>query len=343
MNDIHVKDLMSVTVVCISPQTELTVALQVMLDNRYSCMVVVEEELPVGIITERDIVRLMTEFLSHRPFDSIRVAEVMSAPVMTVSETTTLFDALVVSNSQKIRHMPVVNGEGAMIGLVTQSDLTQAHFRIFERQREIIDRSVTERTRELQQANELLLSLSMVDALTGIGNRRAMQVDLDHTHPQAIRYKRTYCVALFDVDYFKLYNDFYGHTAGDTALRLIAEHLLSCIRKSDRLYRYGGEEFLLLMPETNLQGALILTERTLASFIALNIPHQQSPFGHITLSCGVACQSEETGFPAWTELVDLADRGLYVSKKSGRNRVTGIPAEGADKTAGEMILPKAEK
>lgn len=330
MDDIHVRDLMSANVVCIPPQTELMVALQSMLDNRYSCMVVVDKELPVGIITERDIVRLMAEFLSNRPFVTVRVVEVMSTPVMTVSESTTLFDALVVSNSQKIRHLPVVNEQGMMTGLVTQSDLAQAHFRIFERQREIIERSVTERTRELQQANDQLLSLSMIDALTGIGNRRAMEVDLEHSHPQALRYKRAYSVALFDVDNFKLYNDYYGHKGGDTALRLIAEHLLSGIRKSDRLYRYGGEEILLLMPETNLQGAMILTERTLAGFAVLNIPHELSPFGHITLSCGVACQSEESGSATWAGLVDLADRGLYLSKKNGRNRVTSIPVDDAD-------------
>jgi diguanylate cyclase (GGDEF)-like protein len=329
MDDIHVRDLMSATVVSITPETGLAEAIQAMLDNRYSCLVVVEGRLPVGIITERDIVRLLAEFLTSRLFATIPVAEVMSAPVVTVTEDTTLFDALVVSNSQKIRHLPVVDGQGRMTGLVTQSDLAQAHFRIFERQREIIERSVHERTRELQQANDQLRSLSMVDALTGIGNRRAMQVDLDHTHPQAVRYKRAYSVALFDVDYFKLYNDCYGHQAGDAALRRIAEHLQASIRKSDRLYRYGGEEILLLMPETSLHGALILAERILEGLAGLTIAHRQSPLGHLTLSCGVACQTEEGGYPSWEGLVDLADRGLYAAKRSGRNRVTIIPPEDA--------------
>jgi diguanylate cyclase (GGDEF)-like protein len=308
-------------------------AIQAMLDNRYSCLVVVDEQRPVGIITERDIVRLMAEFLSCRPFDSVTVVEVMSKPVMTVTETTTLFDALVVSNSQKIRHLPVVDEQGRMSGLVTQSHLAQAHFRIYERQREIIERSVSERTWDLQQANEQLRSLSMVDALTGIGNRRAMQVDLEHTHPQAVRYKRTYSVVLFDVDYFKLYNDFYGHKAGDTALRRIAEHLQASIRKSDRLYRYGGEEILLLMPETGLAGAIILAERTLATFSDLNIAHEQSSYGHVTLSCGVASQTEVGGYPSWEGVVDLADRGLYVAKRSGRNRAAVFtPEETIDDT-----------
>lgn len=329
MEDIHVRDLMSANVVSITPQAELMEVIHTMLDNRYSCMVVVDGGLPVGIVTERDIVRLMAEFLTNRPFSSIKVAEVMSSPVMTISAETTLFDALVVSSSQQIRHLPVVDRDGLMMGLVTQSDLARAHFRIFEKQREIIELSVTERTRELQQANEQLRSLSMVDSLTGLGNRRAMEVDLDHTHAQAVRYKRTYTVAIFDVDYFKLYNDTYGHKAGDTALRRIAEQLQSSIRKSDRLYRYGGEEILLVMPETNLYGALILAERTLAGFDEVNIIHEKSPFGHITLSCGLACQVEQDGYPNWEGLVDLADRGLYASKSRGRNLVTIIPPEDA--------------
>lgn len=329
MEDIHVRDLMSANVVTITPQAELMEVIHTMLNNRYSCMVVVDGRRPVGIVTERDIVRLLAEFLTSRLFSSIKVAEVMSSPVMTVSGGTTLFDALVVSNSQQIRHLPVVDEEGLMVGLVTQSDLARAHFRIFEKQREIIEFSVTERTRELQQANEQLRSLSMVDSLTGLGNRRAMEVDLDHTHAQAVRYKRTYTVAIFDVDYFKLYNDTYGHKAGDTALRRISEHLQSCIRKSDRLYRYGGEEILLVLPETNLHGAMILAERTLAGFAGLNIAHRKSPFGHITLSCGLACQAEDDGYPSWDGLVDLADRGLYASKSRGRNLVTIIPPEDA--------------
>ena len=169
----------------------------------------------------------------------------------------------------------------------------------------------------------------MVDALTGLGNRRAMEVDLEHTHVQAVRYNRSYAVALFDIDFFKLYNDHYGHKAGDDALRTVSGQLLSCIRKCDRLYRYGGEEILMLLPETSLYGALILVDRILAGFADLNIPHEKSSFGFVTLSCGVASQVEENGYDKWEGLVDLADRGLYASKRGGRNRSTIIPPEDA--------------
>lgn len=328
-SDILISSLMTANVTCTTASAYLSDIIQNMIDNRYSCMVVVENDMPIGIITERDIVRLMGLFITDRPQCPMRVADVMSVPVATVSETTTLFEALVISSSQKIRHLPVVNTSGHLIGLVTQSDLAKSLFTVYENQNEIIERSVTERTQELVRANEKLKSLSLVDSLTGLGNRRAMEVDLEHTHSQALRYNRSYSVALFDVDHFKLYNDCYGHKGGDIALRQISEYLQKSIRTCDRLYRYGGEEILLIMPETTLYGALILADRTLAGLAEMNIPHEKSPHRFVTLSCGVASQIEVNGYDNWEALVDLADRGLYASKNSGRNRATIIPPEDA--------------
>ncbi|OGU16468.1 MAG: hypothetical protein A2076_03560 [Geobacteraceae bacterium GWC2_53_11] len=339
--DILVSSLMTSNVISTSSSAYLGDVIQSMIDNRYSCMVVVENGKPVGIVTERDIVRLMGVFISDRPQGPVRVANVMSVPVETVSEETTLFEALVISSAQKIRHLPVIDKSGRMVGLVTQSDLAKAHFKIYENQRDLIEQSVTQRTQELLQSNEELKSLSLVDGLTGLGNRRAMEVDLEHTHSQALRYNRSYSVALFDVDHFKLYNDCYGHKAGDSALRHISEYLQKSIRTCDRLYRYGGEEILLIMPETTLYGALILADRTLAGLADMNIPHEQSSFGCVTLSCGVASQVEVNGYEGWEDLVDLADRGLYASKNNGRNRATIIPPEDAvDDSVPRMHGPK---
>jgi diguanylate cyclase (GGDEF)-like protein len=327
--DILVSSLMTANVISTTANAQLTDVIQSMVDNRYSCMVVVEDGLPIGIITERDIVRIMGQFISDRPQPPVQVADFMSVPVATVPENTNLFEALVISSAQKIRHLPVVSAEGRLVGLVTQSDLAKAHFKIYDKQREIIELYVTQRTQELLLANEQLRSFSLVDALTGLGNRRAMEVDLEHTHSQALRYKRSYSVALFDVDHFKLYNDCYGHKAGDSALRRISEQLQKSIRTCDRLYRYGGEEILLIMPETALYGALILADRTLAGLADLKIPHEMSSHGIITLSCGIATQVESGGYDSWEGLVDLADRGLYASKNNGRNCATIIPPEDA--------------
>lgn len=328
--DILVSSLMTANVTSTTAEANLADVIQSMIDKHYSCMVVVDHDRPIGIITERDIVRLMGLFISAGPPCPMRIADVMSVPVATITEDTDLFEALVISSAQKIRHLPVVDSSGKLIGLVTQSDLAATHFKIYEKQREIIEHSVTQRTQELLQSNEQLKSLSLVDSLTGLGNRRAMEVDLEHTHSQALRYNRSYSVALFDVDHFKLYNDSYGHKAGDTALRDISCHLQKSIRTCDRLYRYGGEEILLILPETTLYGALILADRTLASLAELSIPHEKSSHGFLTLSCGVASQVEVNGYKKWEDLVDLADRGLYASKNNGRNRTTIIPPEDAN-------------
>jgi diguanylate cyclase (GGDEF)-like protein len=180
-------------------------------------------------------------------------------------------------------------------------------------------------------------SLMLVDSLTGLGNHRAMEADLEYTHNQALRYNRSYSVALFDVDHFKLYNECYGQEAGDAALRKISAHLMKIIRSCDRIFRFGGEEFLLIMPETTLYGALILVDRILASVAELGIAHEKSSYECITLSCGVASQVEVNGYDSWEGLVDLADRSLYVSKSNGRNRATIIPPEDAvDSTVPRM-------
>ncbi len=327
--EVLVTSLMTADVPITTANADLADVIQSMIDNHFTCMVVVENDMPIGIITERDIVRLMGLFIADKPQPPMLVADFMSVPLATASEEMTLFEALVITSAQKIRHLPVVNPSGRLIGLVTQFDLAKAHFSIYLKQRDTIEQSVTQRTRELLQVNEQLKSLSLVDPLTGLGNRRAMETDLEHTHCQAVRYKRSYSVALFDVDHFKLYNDCYGHMAGDNALRRISEHLMKSIRTSDRFYRYGGEEILLIMPETSLNGALILADRILASLADLNIPHEKSPHKFITLSCGVASQVEENGYDSWIDLVDLADRGLYASKNNGRNCTTIIPPEDA--------------
>lgn len=200
---------------------------------------------------------------------------------------------------------------------------------ILAEQRDVIVHSVSQRNRELQLSNEQLKALSLVDSLTGLGNRRAMTCELERTHKQSIRYNRPYSVALFDVDHFSRYNDCYGERDGDAVLQRTSEYLRQSTRSCDRIYRFGGEEFLMILPETSLHGTLILADRVLAGLAGLKIPHEKSSLGVVTLSCGVASQVEVDGYATWEELMDLADRGLYASKINGRNRTTIIPPEDA--------------
>ena len=322
-----IKELMSTTMVSITPDTTVTDAVAIMVAHRHSCQIVVENDLPVGIITELDIVRLMSRIGTELSGEPILARDIMSEPVTTVTETTTLFNALVIAAAEKIRHLPVVDAAGRVKGLVTQADLARAHVLLIEQQRELLEREINCKDCELQQANEHLKALSLVDALMGIGNRRAMEVDLEHTHALALRHQRNYAAVIFDVDYFKKYNDMYGHLAGDEALRQVSNYLQTCIRKSDRLYRFGGEEILMLLSETSNEGAVILAERIVAGLADKMLPHLASPFGIITISCGVACITAQEKTGSWQDLVNLADQALYAAKHQGRNRV-GVDREG---------------
>lgn len=163
-----------------------------------------------------------------------------TTPVHTVQSDQSLFDALVISQAECVRHLPVVDNQDRILGIVTQTDLTNAHFRVIEMQRTLIERAIEDRTEELLVANRELQSLSMEDALLSIGNRRAMEVDMEHRHSLAMRHRRPYTVALIDIDNIKSCNDCYEHLAGDSALQRVTSVIQQAIRKSDRLYRYGG-------------------------------------------------------------------------------------------------------
>ena len=177
-------------------------------------------------------------------------------------------------------------------------------------------------TRRLLASNQELQMLAMEDPLLGIGNRRAMERDLDYTHSAAIRYMRLYSIILLDVDHFKLYNDCYGHQLGDQALIKIATHIKTSVRSADKLFRYGGEELLLLLPETDQEGADVLARRLVQSIHDREIEHKDSKYGVLTVSAGISGFDPRTDTESdWHGLIARADQALYRAKSAGRNRV----------------------
>lgn len=164
---------------------------------------------------------------------------------------------------------------------------------------------------------ETALESAMTDALTGLLNRYGLQRVLPREHAEAQRYGRQLSCLMIDVDNFKSVNDTYGHPAGDIAIQQVAEILTEAVRHSDTACRYGGEEFLVLLPETNLDGAITLAEKireTAASRIFGDAAHTFN----LTLSAGAAMLTEtESG----NDMIARADIALYHAKARGRNRV----------------------
>jgi diguanylate cyclase (GGDEF)-like protein len=175
---------------------------------------------------------------------------------------------------------------------------------------------------QLKRANRELLSLSLTDTLTGLGNRRRMEEDLTRTHARAIRVGRSYGMMLLDIDHFKLYNDHYGHQAGDEALRQLALCLSEAVREDESIYRYGGEEFLVLMPDCSVVDAAQAGERIRRAVTERAIPHGFRPTTPpvVTLSGGVSCWAPGSSHSA-PELLHQADKALFEAKKAGRDRV----------------------
>ncbi len=321
MKEILVKTLMTSDVSCLSADTTLLTAAQQMVTQRNSCILIKQDMSPIGILTERDLVKVLCNN-NHEQDLGKPISEFMSSPVLSLNQNESLFDALVVNRAERVRHLPVVNDDDELVGLVTQSDLANAHFHVTEIQTKLIEEAIATKTQVLQQVNDELQALSMEDHLMEIGNRRAMEVDLAHTHASAIRYDQMYSILLLDVDYFKRYNDFYGHQAGDDALRQVADIIKKNIRSSDRLYRYGGEELLLLLPHTTADQSTIAADKLVKSVHASAIPHKESPLDCLTISGGCASVEKTLGtkHSNWEKVVEEADRALYQAKNDGRNR-----------------------
>lgn len=175
-------------------------------------------------------------------------------------------------------------------------------------------------TQELKETNQELQRLTRIDALTQIANRRHFNESLAQEARRSNR-RGPLSLILIDIDQFKLYNDYYGHPEGDACLQRVAQTLAQCARRSgDVVARYGGEEFALILPATDIQGAIRIAEEARTEIANLQIPHATStvePF--VTISAGVATGN---GSGAILEaLVSQADEAMYEAKESGRNRV----------------------
>ncbi|MCL1819853.1 MAG: GGDEF domain-containing protein [Oscillospiraceae bacterium] len=173
-----------------------------------------------------------------------------------------------------------------------------------------------------------LLDKVHFDALTGIYNRRFMEDSLKRIIKSLARSGGILSLMMIDIDYFKKYNDTYGHSDGDVCLKAVAETLKgSLFRADDFVARYGGEEFSVVLPDTDESGARMIAEKILENVRTRSIPHEKNEVaGHVTVSIGITTSDVEHGH-SWGEYIKQADKALYQSKQNGRNRYTFINFE----------------
>ncbi len=168
----------------------------------------------------------------------------------------------------------------------------------------------------LRTAYELMREIAYTDALTGLPNRRRLYEDLRRLIATAERYGQTFCVCLFDLDHFKQLNDQHGHLVGDQALRAVARAVPQHLRAADHFGRWGGEEFAILLPQTDLSSAQTALDRVRLELHAINLPDVSM----ITASFGV---TEYVPGDTGETILHRADQAMYLAKTTGRNRVVG--------------------
>lgn len=196
--------------------------------------------------------------------------------------------------------------------------LYKLRFRALEKVNERLDFEIRQRTRELSEANERLRSLSQTDYLTQLLNRRGFSEQFKMLQRQFSRNPRDVSIALLDVDHFKQFNDRYGHEVGDQVLRALSKEMQGHLRQQDILARWGGEEFVILFPETDLAGAKVAAEKLRRTIEKMTVEGEERNY-RVTVTLGV-CSARHLKDPI-EKWMSCADTALYEGKKQGRNRV----------------------
>ncbi len=184
-----------------------------------------------------------------------------------------------------------------------------------------LEKELTDRSEMLNMLNQKLEELVRMDTVTGIGNRLSFYEHIEKAHHRSCRYACSYGIIMCDIDNFKLYNDTYGHLAGDNVLRAVASSIKNSLRMSDDIFRYGGEEIVLILPEQNLDSTMIAAEKIRKGVEALGIKNEKTEKGILTISCGVAAFDVDAHDNRWEDILDKADKAMYQAKSLGRNAV----------------------
>lgn len=198
-------------------------------------------------------------------------------------------------------------------------------FNALMQERKNIETELDEARVNLEEMNKTLSRLALEDALTGLANRRQFERALQEEFNRAVRTGLSLAVIMIDVDYFKQYNDLYGHIAGDKVLRCLGSAIRGIdVRPEDLQARYGGEEIAVLLPGAGLEGAVTVAERIRQSVHALGIEHTASATGYLTISIGVAAVIPRRQVDTPDDVLRKADEALYLAKAAGRDCIRTI-------------------
>lgn len=287
-------------------------AIKMMKDNNSDSIIIIDDNhKAIGIFTTKDFITLIYKDSNlNKPINLY-----MSKPVYTLNEDSTISEAIDFIRDKHFKRIVVTNDEDEITGILTQKELLRIIYNKW------ID-FIKEEGNRISKINEELLSKTSrleekasFDFLTKLYNRRKFNTFIEYEISKANRYKEQHLsLLLVDIDYFKSVNDIHGHLVGDNILQEVSKVLTVCSRDTDIVARWGGEEFVLMLPQTNVEQAFLVAQKLRATIEK----HKFDVVSHITCSIGVTQFQKNEDKDTLFKRVDSA---LYKAKKAGRNRV----------------------
>ncbi|MEI7612166.1 MAG: diguanylate cyclase [Betaproteobacteria bacterium] len=274
-------------------------------------IIVVDAGKPIGIITAKDVFRIISSGQSTAG----QLSEYMTHPVFSLPASATIHDALVHLKCKKVKRAVIVNEYGILIGMLTQSEVVSFAYgywtKLFHHESHGLFELVTLLTKKAAKYE----TDSLTDPLTDLGNRRHLDSFIESEIERVRRYNaKTFSKLFIDIDHHKSVNDVHGHSFGDEVLKATGNAIRKLVRENDRVFRWGGDEFVVIAPHTELSEAEKLASRIRTSIETLSLSKEH----RVTVSIGIGEYSPVEGLKSFFDRVDQA---LYQAKSLGRNRV----------------------
>lgn len=281
-----------------------------MINDSFDNIIVVEDKKPIGILTTKDIM----ELIKNRSDLSLSVSEYMSSPVESIKKSATIKEALDFLKTKHYKRVVVVDNEGFLAGIIAQKELISLTYSRWATLMKEYQSELSELNAILEHENREYEVRASTDSLTGLYNRHKFSELYLSSYSSMAQRNGDMSLIMLDIDFFKQVNDTYGHNVGDQVLVQISHSLLKTLRNIDIVCRWGGEEFVCLLPTAVLKNAMVLAEKMRKNIEELEMDIVKS----VTVSFGVSQVREGD---TMEDTINRADKALYHAKESGRNCV----------------------
>ncbi len=292
-------------------ENEITqTVLDEMAQTRHHSVMIVKHQKPIGIITTKDVIRL----LEQKSDLSLPIKDIITHPVITIHYKSTINEALKFIKDKHFKRIVTVDDEGKLVSVLTQKDLIATTYSHWVKLMKDYYKELNRVNDLLEMKTEKFEKIASTDSLTGLYNRMKFVELYQSEYTIMVQRDNIMSLIMIDLDHFKSVNDNYGHNAGDKVLKEISALFLSILRNVDVLCRWGGEEFVALLPTANLEQTVKISEKirhAIESWKTNETPHVTASFGVTQIKNGDTLD----------EAINRADQALYDAKDAGRNCV----------------------